>query len=177
MGILKKVKNKKWFQALGKIAPKIAGALGGPFGGLAENVLEEVLGMGSDATMEEIAKGSPEVFERLRLAEIEFEGRMEELKIEEQDLYLKDVQSAREMHISNKDWTPVVLTGLAIVSFVWLSWNILEATAIVEANERFVWLLLGSVIGWVTQGFNFYLGSSKGSQRKTDILANGKSNG
>lgn len=169
----KKLKERKWFKAIAKIAPKVAGALGGPFGGLAENVLESVLGMGSEQAMEEVAKGNPEVFKALRLAEIEFETRMQEFKIQEQDLYLSDIADARQMKIATKDWTPVILTSLVIAAFCWLAYNILAGTAIVESNERFIWLLLGSVIGWVTQGFNFFLGSSKGSQRKTDLLATG----
>lgn len=168
-----KLKERKWFKAIAKVAPKIAGALGGPFGGLAENVLESVLGMGSEAAMEEIAKGDPEVFAKLKLAEIEFDLKMRELDIREQDLFLDDVADARAMKVATKDWTPVILTSVAITTFAWLSWNIMAHTAIVEANERFIWLLVGSVIGWVTQGFNFFLGSSKGSQRKTDMLANG----
>lgn len=169
----KKLKERKWYQAVAKIAPKIAGALGGPFGGLAENVLESVLGMGSEQAMEEIAKGDPEVFERLKKAELEFDAKMKEFEIEEIDLYLDDVADARAMKIATRDWTPVILTAIALVAFSWLSWNILDATTLAESNERFIWLLLGSVIGWVTQGFNFFLGSSKGSQRKTDILAGG----
>lgn len=177
MGILKKVKDKKWFQALQKIAPKIAGALGGPFGGLAENVLEEVLGINSDQAMESIAAGDPETFAKLRMAEIEFDERMRELDIEEQDLYLDDVADARAMRTANKDYTPAVLTGLAIVFFGILSYAILWDSAVVSGNEKFIWYLLGAANGLVVQGFNFFLGSSRGSQRKTDILANGNGNG
>jgi hypothetical protein len=176
MGILKKVKNKKWFQALGKVAPKIAGALGGPFGGLAENVLEEVLGVGSDKAMEEIATGNPEVFERLRLAEIEFDERMRQFDIEEQDLYLDDIADARAMRVATKDFTPAILTGLAIVFFGVMAYAILWDAAVVDGNEKFVWYLLGTGNALLIQCYNFFMGSSRGSQRKTDLLANGNGN-
>jgi hypothetical protein len=168
------VKDKKWFQAIQKIAPKIAGALGGPFGGLAESVLSSVLGMNSEQAMEEIAKGNPEVFAKLKQAEIEMEARMKELDIQEQDLYLKDVSDARARQVATKDWTPAILTFLAILFFGIISYAILfESEMIMDTNEKFVWYLLGAVNAFVVQGFNFFLGSSKGSQRKTDILANG----
>ena len=173
MGLFKKVKDKKWFQAIQKVAPKIAGALGGPFGGLAENVLEEVLGMNSDAAMDEIAAGNPEIFKQLKDAEMAFEEHMRDADIREQDLYLQDVKDARSMRVATDDWTPAVLTALAIVFFGVLSYAILWNSAVVDGNEKFVWYLLGAANGLVVQGFNFFLGSSRGSQRKTDMMAGG----
>lgn len=177
MGLFKKIKDKKWFQAVQKMAPKIAGALGGPFGGLAENVLEEVLGVSGDEAMEMVASGNPEVFKALRLAEIEFESRMKELDIEEQDLYLKDVANARARQIATKDKMPAVLTGLAIAFFGFLSYAILFEPTLLEVNEKFVWYLLGTGNALLVQGYNFHLGSSRGSQRKTDHMMNGTGTG
>ena len=176
MGLFK----KKWFKdalaAGAKLAPKVVGALGGPFGGLAENVLESVLGMGSDKVMEGIAAGDPEVFAKLKLAEIEMGHRMKEADITEQDLYLEDVQSARDMHKANKDWIPAILTFLAILLFGVMSYAILFASGVItDENEKFVWYLLSTGNSLTIMGYSFYLGSSRGSQRKTDILANGAS--
>lgn len=165
------VKDKKWFKAVQKIAPKIAGALGGPFGGLAENVLESVLGMGSEQAMEEVAKGNPEVFAKLKLAEIEMEARMRDFDIKEQDLYLKDVADARARQIATKDSVPAILTFTAILFFGFLAYAVIYGVGVLDENEKFLWYLLGSANAFVVQGFNFYLGSSKGSQRKTDMLA------
>jgi len=175
VGLFKKVKDKKWFQAIQKVAPKIAGALGGPFGGLAENVLEEVLGMNSDAAMDEIAAGNPEIFKQLRDAELAFEEHMRDADIREQDLYLEDVADARAMRVATSDYTPAILTGLAVAFFGTMSYAILWDSAVVAGNEKFVWYLLGAANGLVVQGFNFFLGSSRGSQRKTDLMADGGS--
>lgn len=171
-------KNKKFFKnalaAAKKLAPKVIGALGGPFGGLAEDVLENVLGMGSDQAMEEVAKGNPAVFADLKKAELQMEERMREFDIEEQDLYLKDVADARAMHKANKDWIPAILTFLAISLFGVMSYAILFASGVITAeNEKFVWYLLSTGNSLTIMGYSFYLGSSKGSQYKTDILANG----
>jgi hypothetical protein len=164
------VKDKKWFQALRKLAPKIAAALGGPFGGLAETVLEEVLGKPADEAITEIAKGNPAVFAQLKEAELKFEQRMAELEIEETDLYLKDVASARAMKVATKDWVPATLTFTAIIFFGFLAYTIIGGGAVEGETQKFLWYLLGSANAFVVQGFNFFLGSSKGSQRKTDMM-------
>lgn len=165
------LKDKKWFQAIAKIAPKVAGALGGPFGGLAESVLESVLGTNVAGVEAMVAEGNPEVFLKLKAAELEMEARMAELDISEQDLYLKDVADARAMKIATKDWTPAVLTSLSIFFFGFITYAILFDAAVVDSNEKFIWYLLGAANGLVVQGFNFFLGSSRGSQRKTDLMA------
>ena len=174
MGLFKKVKDKRWFQAIQKVAPKVAGALGGPFGGLAENVLEEVLGMNSDQAMDEIAAGNPEIFKQLKDAEMAFEEHMRDADIREQDLYLSDVADARAMHKVNKDFVPAILTFLAIALFGVMSYAILFATGVITPeNEKFVWYLLSTGNSLTIMGYSFYLGSSKGSQRKTDLMADG----
>jgi hypothetical protein len=172
----KNVKDKKWFQSIQKIAPKLAAGLSGPFGWLAEDVLEEVLGKPAVDIEGELATGNPETFLKFKEAEQRFDERMREFDIEEQDLYLKDVQSARDMHKANKDYVPAVLTFLAILLFGFMSYAILfDVSILTEGNEKFVFYLLSTGNSLVIMGYSFYLGSSKGSQRKTDILANGGS--
>ncbi len=171
------LKKKKWFQTLLAIAPKVAAGLGGPIAGLAMNTLKGALGM-PDATEAEIekriAEGSPETFLALRKAAQDFDLKMREFDIQEDQLEYADVADARARQLATKDWTPAVLTATAIIFFGFLSYSILGELDIVAANEKFIWYLLGCASAWVTQGFNFHLGSSKGSQRKTDLLADGK---
>jgi len=167
-----KLKDKKWFQAIVKIAPKIAGALGGPFGGLAENVLEEVLGLNKDEAMQQIAAGNPTVFAALKEAELEFEEKMRQFDIEEQDLYLDDVADARSMRVATKDWTPGILVGVSLTFFFTLSFAVLWNLDFISGeNKDFAFYLFGVASGWVTQGMSFFLGSSKGSGRKTEMMA------
>jgi hypothetical protein len=177
MGIkqaFKNIKDKKWFQSIQKIAPKVAAGLAGPFGWLAEDVLSEVLGIPAAEVEAKLAEGNPEIFLKLKEVEKRFEERMREFDIQEQDLYLKDVQSARDMHKANKDYVPAILTFLAIILFGFMSYAILfDAGIITQENEKFVFYLLSTGNSLVIMGYSFYLGSSKGSQRKTDILATG----
>lgn len=170
------LKKKKWFQTLMTIAPKVAAGLGGPVAGLAMNTLKNALGM-PDATEAEIekriAEGSPETYLALKKAAQDFDVKMRDFDIKEDQLEYADTADARARQLATKDRTPAILTATAITFFGFLAYSILGELDIVEPNEKFVWYLLGSAQAWVTQGFNFFLGSSKGSQRKTDLLANG----
>jgi len=172
------LKDKKWFQAVMQIAPTIATALGGPFAGLATNILGKVTGMKPEEIDEAIAAGDPEVFAKLQLAEQQFELELEALKIEKEQLVYDDIADARAMRVATKDWTPAVLTAIALTFFFTLSFAVLYNLALVQGESKdFAFYLFGVASGWVTQGMTFFLGSSKGSQRKTDLLANGRGTG
>lgn len=176
---LKNVNKKPWFQTLKKLAPKVAGGLiGGPFGALAVTTLQSALGVDGDpndpATLDTIGEmitaGKPETLLALKEGEREFEIRMQELEIEEKDLFLKDVQSAREMQIATMDSTPRNLTYLAAVLLLGIVGAMIWQQEWISTNEfaqNFCYLLVGSSLGWVTQAFNFWLGSSRGSYAKT----------
>jgi len=168
------LKKKKWFQTLMTIAPKVATALGGPIGGMAMNVLKEALGM-PDATEAEIekkiAQGSPETFLALKKAQQEFDAKMREFDIKEDQLVFGDIADARARQLEMKDHTPAILTGVALTFFFALSASVLYNLEIVQANKSFVMFLFGAASGWVTQGMSYFLGSSQGSARKTAILA------
>jgi len=168
------LKKKKWFQTLMTIAPKVATALGGPIGGMAMNVLKEALGM-PDATEAEIekkiAEGSPETFLALKKAQQEFDAKMREFDIKEDQLVFGDIADARARQLEMKDHTPAILTGVALTFFFALSASVLYNLEIVQANQSFVMFLFGAASGWVTQGMSYFLGSSQGSARKTAILA------
>lgn len=168
------LKDKKWFQAIMQIAPTVATALGGPFAGLAANVLAKATGMKPEELDAAIAAGDPEVFAKLQIAEKQFLVEMEELGIERDKLVYDDIADARAMRVATKDYTPGILTGIALVFFFTLSFAVLYNLEIVQGDSKdFAFYLFGCASGWVTQGISFFLGSSKGSQRKTDMLANG----
>jgi hypothetical protein len=176
MGFLDKLKDKKWLQALGKVAPKIATALGGPFAGMALGAVGEALGLDSKPTEADIkrlvAEGNPETFLALRKAEQAFEIRMRELDIEEKDLAYKDTGGAREMHIALQDKTPTVLATVIFTIFGGITGAILwgmisQNLAIDPVTEKFLYFLFGLVGSWVGQVVSFYFGSSKGSLVKT----------
>jgi hypothetical protein len=168
------LKDKRWFQAIMKIAPTIAAAVGGPFGGLAATVLKEVTGLDQADIEKAIAEGDPAIFLKLKAAEQAFELELERIGVRKEELGYADIADARARQMAMKDHTPAILTGVALTFFFALSGSVLYNLDIVQANQAFVMFLFGAASGWVTQGMSYFLGSSKGSQRKTDLLANGK---
>ena len=171
---LKKLKEKKWFQTLMGIAPTVATALGGPFAGLAMNVVKSATGLESEEALETaLMGGNPESLLALRNADSAFKLQMKELGIKEEQLVYDDISDARARQIAMKDHTPAILTAVALTFFFALAASVLYNLEIVREQESFIMFLFGAASGWVTQGMGYFLGSSKGSQRKTDILANG----
>ena len=163
------LKDKKWFQAVMKVAPVIATAVGGPFGGLAANVLKSVTGLDEAGIEKAIAEGDPNIFLQLKKAEQEFAVKLKELDIKVDELEYKDISDARARQIAMKDHTPAILTAVALAFFFMLSWSVLKNLDIVQTNMEFVMFLFGAASGWVTQGMSYFLGSSAGSKRKTEL--------
>ena len=175
MGIFKGLKQKKWFQQVLKIAPVIGTALGGPFAGVALNAVAQALGVEptEEAIEAELAK-NPEALLKLKLAEADFKVKMKELDITEQDLYLKDVASAREREMAVKDKMPAVLAVLSVIVFAGMGsclFFVKDLSLIVDQSQReILFYLLATSQAALLQSYNYYLGSSRGSARKTDVV-------
>jgi hypothetical protein len=170
------LKKKKWFQTLMTLAPKVGAALGGPVAGLALAAVKSALGMpdASESEIEaKIAEGSPETLLALRKAEHDFDAKMKELEIREDELVYQDIQSAREMHVKTMDATPAVLTYLAIIVF----FGVVALTITQKAwfaddtfAQNAAFMVIGASIAWVNTAFAYWLGSSRGSKAKTDSI-------
>jgi hypothetical protein len=176
MGVFKGLKEKKWVQALARVAPKIATAVGGPFAGMALGAIGDALGIEGKPTEAEveakIMEGNPETFLALKQAEHDFEVKMRELDLKEEDLEYQDKQGAREMHMALKDRAPHVLAGVVFAMFGGITGAILwgmisRALEIDPVTEKFLYFLFGLVGSWVGQIISFYFGSSKGSLIKS----------
>lgn len=183
------IKDKKWFQTLMGIAPTVATALGGPFAGLAVGVLKKTLGLpenaGEDEVAAAIAAGDMETLQKLKQAELDFKTKMRELDLKEDQLYLQDTADARARHIAVKDSTPAILAALGWVQWAFVLVVILfgDKFGLDFAGEErdILFFVLATAQAIVLQGFNFFLGSSRGSKQKTDaferFILNGKREG
>ena len=170
----KDIKKKPWFQAIAKVAPTLATALGGPFGGIAGAALKQALGLPETSTDAELASkvenATAADILAMKQADYEFKVKLEELDIQEQDLYLKDVQSAREREIAVRDKMPAVMAILG-----WVLWLFVVAVLffyrdlpIIEQAQRDVLMyVLATSQAVVIAGTHYYLGSSRGSREKT----------
>jgi hypothetical protein len=164
-GVVKKI--------LGSVAPLIGTAIGGPFGGLATTVLREAFGSDDEAEIHrQIAASSPDALVKLKTAEQAMAVKMQELDIDETDLYLKDVQSARDMAKMTSIVPQLLLTFTAIFAFGTVLYVlVLQSQIIPPENKDLVIFLVGQLSTFTGMGFSFFLGSSKGSKESKAMMA------
>ena len=84
LGLLKNV--------IGAVAPTLGTALGGPMGGIAANMIAEVLGVPNNpkAIEKGLAEATPEQMLELKKAEQDFDLKMKELEVDVFDRILMD---------------------------------------------------------------------------------------
>lgn len=156
------------------IAPMAAGALAGPYGPLVAGMVKAAIGK-SEASDKEvadlIASSDPEVLLKLRTLDADLEIKREELNIQKDQMYLVDVQSARERHMKVMDVHPAVLTYLAIVLMVAAVGVVcVWASSLDVFAKEIISVVVGTLIANAQKGYNFFLGSSRGSYAKSQQL-------
>jgi len=99
---------------VGAVAPTLGTALGGPMGGMAANMISEVLGVPNNpkAIEKGLAEATPEQMLQLKKAEQDFELKMKELEVDVFAMETADIQDARGKF--SKDWTARIM-GIAVV--------------------------------------------------------------
>lgn len=163
-----------WKEILSGIAPTVATALGGPLAGLAVESLGRSLGI-EQPTIKKIedafTQGSltAEQIMQAKQAETALKVRMRELDIAEEQLIGADRDSARNREIGVQDKTNRNLAYLVIGAFLALVGATLLGYAKVES------VLAGTLVGYLSakaeQVLAYYFGSSKSSDRKTELLS------
>ena len=176
MGVFKQIGKglKKALPVLKGIAPMAAGALGGPFAPIAMGLMKKLLGdqtMGDDAALEMVAAAEPATLLKLRQLDADLELARQNLKIKHEEMYIQDVQSARQRHMQVRDSEPARLTYLAIGLLVALvTFVAIWGSGLGEFEKQMLSLVLGALIANAQKGYNFFLGSSMGSKNKDDVL-------
>lgn len=153
------------------VAPTVGTALGGPFGALAGGLVAKALGAGDEKAVEAaIASGDPDALLKLKQAEQEFTVRMEELGIQREQLVFDDRSNARAREAQVKDRTPAHLAyAITIGFFGTLAFMLIHGKP--ETGGDALLVMLGS-LGTAWAGvIAYYFGSSTGSDRKTEALA------
>ena len=144
---------------VGAVAPTLGTALGGPMGGMAANMISEVLGCKNEpkAIEKAIESATPEQMLALKKAEQDFELKMKELEVEVFELETKDKQDARTRFSS--DWTARIM-GIATVGG-FLGYIFLVTLQPPEQNsEALINLVLGYLGGLASAVISFYFGAS-----------------
>ena len=144
---------------VGAVAPTIGTALGDPMGGMAANMIADVLGVPNTpkAIEKAIQEATPEQMLELKKVEQEFEVKMKELDVDVFKLETADIQDARGKF--SKDWTARIM-GMATVGG-FLGYIFLITLQPPEANsEALVNLILGYLGGLASAIVSFYFGAS-----------------
>jgi hypothetical protein len=175
----------KWNEVgrvIGKLAPMIASAVGGPLAGSAVTTMEAAFGLkpegALDARQDQIAKtlalASPEMLLALKTADRDFQVKMTELGFADAEALAKlesdDRMNARGREIALRDFTPRALAiGVTAGFFGLLLFMCLRQVP--AASKDILNIMIGSLgAAWVTI-VSYYFGSSSESSKKTDLLA------
>lgn len=164
---------------IGTAAPWLATALGGPLAGQAVSAIASAMGLKSDAKIDDIQKAlaagqlTGDQLVAMKQAELQFQQAMTQAGFQQvkdlESIAEQDRDSARKREMTVQDWTPRVLAYLIVGGFMAMAYAVLFRKTAVDSA------LAGTVIGYLSakaeQVASYYFGSSQGSDRKTELLA------
>lgn len=163
-----------WKGIIGKVAPVLGTALGGPFGGMATKFItgkllgEEKTGREAEKALKNFITGAgPEEIARLKELDNEFELEMERLDIKREDLNAKDRADARKMGISTTLIPQMIISIIFVLAFAFTLYHVFANSLELDELQKNVMLyLLGILSAGIVQVMNFWFGSSSGSKEK-----------
>tara|TARA_R110000751_G_scaffold79366_1_gene160001 strand:- start:3407 stop:3880 length:474 start_codon:yes stop_codon:yes gene_type:complete len=144
---------------IGAVAPTLGTALGGPMGGMAANMISEVLGCDPEPKkiQKAIEQATPEQLAELKKVETEFDIKMKELDVDLFALETADIQDARGKF--GKDWTARIMGIVVVGGF--MGYIFLVTLQPPEQNsEALINLVLGYLGGLASAIISFYFGAS-----------------
>jgi hypothetical protein len=173
-----------WTDALSvvkKLAPSIASVIGGPLAGGAVTALESVFGMTvppntsiDDRVAVAINGATPEQLAQMRKADQDYAARMAEAGFKNVEtlasLTVQDRENARQMQISTKSFVAPFLALFVTLGFFGVL-ALMVFHPLPQATHDALMLMLGSLGTAWTGVIAYYFGSSAGSDRKTELLA------
>jgi hypothetical protein len=155
-----------------------------PFLNIAAKLLSNGLGADIKADPQSIqnaittAMASPEQLAILKKVDDDFAVQMRSLGIQEAEDVAKmmtdDLANARAREVAVKDSTPRVLAYGIVMLALLASYIVLagKSPALKDTTgATLVGVVIGYIFGEVKQVFSYYFGSSAGSDRKTELLA------
>jgi hypothetical protein len=151
------------------IAPTIATALGGPFGGLAYEAVSKVLGVSQDDAKKMLDDGklTADQIASVQQAEIALKAKAQELGLDFEQLAVTDRKSARDMQQNTHSFIPPALAIMVTFGFFGILVGLMMETF--KTSDALL-LMLGSLGTAWTAIMSFYFGSSAGSQAKDAML-------
>lgn len=161
-------------QVIKTIAPTVASALGGPLAGAAVSALGAIFNIGEptqDKIKEAIenAQMTPAQIAQIKALELQYQNDEKERAFKYAELEFKDLDSARQRDAATRDNVNRNLAYAMVVAFI----AVVAATLLGAARVDSA--LAGTLIGYLSakceQVLAYYFGSTRGSERKTELLA------
>lgn len=167
---------------ISKVAPILGNAILPGVGGIAGSLIAEVLGVENDPEQINTAllSATPEQIVKLKELEYAHKEKWLALGIEQDKLFISDIQSARNREIEitkavgERDVNLYLLAWLIVFGFFGLC-GLLLFKVIPEGQNEVIYMLFGGLVAGFTTVVSYFFGSSRGSDTKTALLAkNGK---
>lgn len=172
-----------WKNVVGKVAPTLATALGGPLGGAAVEAIAKALGLTEKteaAIKDTLAGTTPEQLLALKNADNAFAVRMEELGLKREELSFGaekdtlsiaagDRDSARKREVAVGDSTARNLAYAITAGFFGILFALMFGGNF--GNTEILYVMLGALGSAWAGVIAYYFGSTAGSQKKTELLA------
>ena len=162
-----------WKATLGKIAPLAATFIGGPWAGIAADAIGAVFGeeeTPNEARMADlIENATPAELMKLKQIEGGLKIKMRELDIKEEDLVYADKDSARKMQQTTQSKMPGILAIFLTIGFFG-SMATMMFIEVPAANQALVYSMVGSLGAAWLGSMQFYFGTTKSSQNKTEMM-------
>ena len=158
-------------------APVLANAIIPGSGGLAATLISKALGCENKpkAVAQALTKATPEQLNELKRLELKHQEKLTELALENDKLYIQDVQSAR-----NREIAIVQATGKRDINLYVLAWSVVVGFFALVGLMMFVKLPdynigpINQLFGALAAGFgmvlSYFFGSSKSSSDKNAFL-------
>jgi len=161
-------------QVIRTLAPTVASVLGGPLAGIAVTALGGIFGV-SEPTQEKIAsvianaQMTPEQVARIKALELQYQNDEKERQFKYAELEFRDIDSARRRESAVRDDTNRLLAFVVVGAFIAMCGSTLMGYTKVDS------VLAGTLVGYISakceQVLAYYFGSSRSSERKTELLA------
>lgn len=166
-----------WLATIKGIAPTVASALFGPFGGVAVQAIGNVLGIEQatkDKISDVIASGmmTPEMAGKLRELELKYQADEKERGFRYAELSFKDRDSARQANVAGG--TQKMLFGLSVfllIATLGCEMAVLFAGQPPAADPLVVGRVLGLMDAVAMLVLSYWYGTTNGSAVKSELLA------
>lgn len=167
----------EWKNIIGKVAPYLGAAVGGPLGSAAVTAIADALGLSDktgDAIKQALSGVTPEQMLAIKTAEQGFAARMQELGFanakDMESIAAGDRDSARQREMAVLDKTPRNLAYGVIGGFFFILITMMFFE-IPAASRDILNIMLGTLGGSFSGVIGYYFGSTANSAKKTELLA------